>query len=563
MFRVLKSVTLLKLMEMIRQGKFRLILRALRVMGAKEAWGKLHGVLKGGIYPFGIPPVEIKRDLDFLVLELPARYQPMMPNGLGYLNNILTKCGIRFQVIDLNIIFYHRYHARRILGEARLTAPSGYIMKADPWENANIDEWFKPEVIEYFWPQVEEVLQEIMDKRPKAVGLSVHATNRVLAREFVTVLRAKMPEVTIVIGGYDCFHRDVGPKLLQDFDYMVIGEAELTLNALASALKSGERPKDLPGIISRYDSPERKWTPTPLLEDIDSIGFPKYEWTDVSVYQTCEGNHLVPITASRGCHWGRCRFCAEVLPFRKRQPQKVAEEMEHFTSHGLHSFHFNESDVNGDPENLHNICSEVIRRGLKVQMCGQLRIDKRNSKEYFEHLAEAGFTHLRFGVDGWSKNTLNLQLKGYTMDMVFQNLRDCHQSGIFTTVNIVIGVPGETEDDIDESIENMVRCKGYIDCVESFNTLILACGSEYYKDSEKYRIRFRGDKSEIYRNHPYFIPADLWYSEGPFIDQTIRLRRVNKIAAEIYGQGVEIGAFASRVIEDLKKGESYPMHEEA
>ena len=84
----------------------------------------------------------------------------------------------------------------------------------------------KPEVIEYFWPQVEEIINEIIDKRPKAVGLSVHATNRVLAREFVKVLRAKMPEVTIVIGGYDCFHHDVGPNLLQDFDYMVIGEAD-------------------------------------------------------------------------------------------------------------------------------------------------------------------------------------------------------------------------------------------------------------------------------------------------------------------------------------------------
>jgi hypothetical protein len=106
--------------------------------------------------------------------------------------------------------------------------------------------------------------------------------------------------------------------------------------------------------------------------------------------------------------------------YTEEEKEKIADEIEYFNSKGFHSFHFNESDVNGDAENLYNICSEIIRRKLKLILCGQLRIDKRNNKEYFGHLARAGFTHLRFGVDGWSKNTLDLQRKGYTVDMVFR-----------------------------------------------------------------------------------------------------------------------------------------------
>ncbi len=41
------------------------------------------------------------------------------------------------------------------------------------------------------------------------------------------------------------------------------------------------------------------------------------------------------------------------------------------------------------------------------------------------------------------------------------------------------------------------------------------------------------------------------------------MRRLDRITIELYKQGVKIGAFAERVIENLKKGESYPMHEEA
>jgi len=509
-----------------------------------------------GGYPFNIPGIKIERGLALLILELPARYQPMMPNGLGYVYEILKRCRIQFRMIDLNIILYHRYHSRRIIEGSLVIKPSGYIMKEDPWDNTNMGEWEKDEVIEFFWPQIEDVLLKIITNPPKAIGLSVHANNRTLSNRFIRELRVRMPELTIVVGGYDCFYSYLGPNLIPDFDYMVIGESELTLEPLVMALARDERPKDLPGIISRYDSPERRFVEPPLPVDLDSIGFPKYEWTDLSLYWTYKGDHLVPITASRGCNWGGCRFCSEILPFRKRSPQSVVEEIEYFVSNGFHIFHFNESDVNGDPKNLYDICSGVINRGLKVKLVGQLRISKHNNPEYFRHLARAGFVHLRFGVDGWSENTLKLQRKGYNMEMVFQNLRDCHHAGIWTTVNMVIGVPGETEEDISESIDNIARCKKYIDLVESLNILILRAGSEYYRNPDLYKIRFHGDKDAIYRNHSYYIPSELWYSEDPFIDHETRVKRLDRICAGLHENGVKIGGFTERAVRHLLEGDA-------
>ena len=230
----------------------------------------------------------------------------------------------------------------------------------------------------------------------------------------------------------------------------------------------------------------------------------------------------------------------------------MADEIEHHTKYGFQAFHFNESDVNGDPQALHDLCSEMISRALKVKFLGQLRIDRRNTAAYFKHLAKAGFTHLRFGVDGWTDNIIRLQNKGYNMEMVFQNLRDCHAAGITTTVNMVIGVPGETEDDVDEVIRNIVSCKNCISVVESFNTLLLVCGSEYYRNPDKYKIRFRKDRKEVYATHVHYIPSELWYSEEPYIDQEVRMRRMERILNELYKQGVNIGSFASKVVENLR-----------
>ena len=57
-------------------------------------------------YLISIPSIKVDPSLDFLLLELPPRYIPMMPNGIGYVYNILKKTGIRFQTIDLNVITY-------------------------------------------------------------------------------------------------------------------------------------------------------------------------------------------------------------------------------------------------------------------------------------------------------------------------------------------------------------------------------------------------------------------------------------------------------------------------
>ncbi len=93
------------------------------------------------LYPLDIPTIAIEPSLDFLLLELPPRYQPMMPNGIGYVHNVLLKTGVRFQTVNVNVLMYHRYHQARILGGRPLVAAGGYVMKDDPWENIHTAEW--------------------------------------------------------------------------------------------------------------------------------------------------------------------------------------------------------------------------------------------------------------------------------------------------------------------------------------------------------------------------------------------------------------------------------------
>lgn len=498
-----------------------------------------------GHCPADLPDIRFESDKDVILLEMPPRYMPMIPYGLGYVHNILKAADVDVQTMDLNIIFYHRYHARRILdGEVKGVWPVGEVGGGDPWQSSNTDQWSNPGALEKFRPDLEEVIAGLIAARPRILGMSLNGNNGLLAKEVIRRVKAALPETMVLVGGYDCVYRDLALTKVELYDYMFVGETELTLGPVVQTLLAGQRPRDLPGVISRFDSQQREWQPSPLPTDLDAIDFPRYEWTDLNLYRDCQGRISTPVAGSRGCHWGRCNFCAERFNWRRRRADKVVDEIQWHAQRSFDVFHFNESDVNGDPGHLLDICREIIKRGLKVKLYGQMRIDPRNDLEFFHTIKQAGFTILRFGVDGWTDHVLRLQRKGYSMRTVEQNLRDCNRAGLMAAVNMVIGVPGETEEDVEESIRNITRLRHLLDNISTINMLILANGSHYYLNPEQHNIRFRGDREQVFREHPTFIPDQLWYSEDPYIDHEVRWARYTRILRSLYDNGVPLGEYA-------------------
>jgi len=507
------------------------------------------------IYPIAIPPIEIQEDLDFVLLDLPARFLGMMPNGLGYVHNILASTGARFQTLDMDMILYHRYHTKRIMdGLDKVVTKDGYEMKREPWTLELVEEeWEKSQVIDYFQDDLDELISELVRASPKMIGLSLHTTNLPMCKRLVERVREEMPDLLVIAGGYDCIRPEQGPLSFPDFDYMVIFEAESSLPSLMEKLLAGERPKNLPGVISRFDEKSFPFVPAPLIEDLDTLDFPRYEWTDIDLYRNYHGYQLTPIILSRGCRWSKCTFCAERFSWRRRSPKNMVDEIEWLASKGCKLFHFNDSDLSGDPGAVRGVCEEIIARGITgVSFVGQLRVQKGYTQEYFYTLKKAGFVNLRYGIDGWSKNTLKLHKKGYTLKMIEEVIGYTYNAGIGVSVNLVIGIPGETDEDIDETIQNIVKNRHCYDSIENINTLMLFAGSIYWEEPEKHGIKFIGNKEEIYRQYPRMIPCEYWFSEDPFINQDVRMDRLKRIVDAANEVGIPIGGYADRTINKLR-----------
>jgi hypothetical protein len=128
---------------------------------------------------------------------------------------------------------------------------------------------------------------------------------------------------------------------------------------------------------------------------------------------------------------------------------------------------------------------------------------------------------------------------------VLDNLKHCHDLGIFTEINVVVGVPGETDADVEEAADFIAQMKPYIGRVAFINPLMLFVGSVYYFEPERHNIKFLGDKDHLYSQYFVSLPDSAWYSEGPYIDHKIRQQRFFRIVERLRDACVPLGAFAN------------------
>lgn len=506
------------------------------------------------IYPIAVPDIVLESGLDMVLMDCPSRNLAMLPNGLGYVHNALKRTGIKFQTFDLDIVTYHRYHIHRLYDcGGRIELPSGRVMPVDPWQAEHYDLWAFPEVVDWFMPIIKEAAQAIIRARPKMIGFSVQQCNEHFTRRLINYIREAYPEIIVIVGGFSCYNAEIGRRSFPDCDYMCIGEADQSVGPLVEALARGETVRNFPGVLSRFDDPGTPYIPAPMPHNLDVLPYPRYEWFGLDIYQNYNGYRLVPVIASRGCRWSRCSFCAERFYWRIRTAANFVDELEWLNNHGCSLFMFNESDLNGQPDRVIEICDEIIRRKLKVRLTGQLRVNKLCGREFYAKLREAGFVSLRFGVDAFSENTLRLQKKGYTKAMVSETLRACAEVGIYTEVNWVIGIPGETDADVDEGIDFILENRSYIGRLANINPLILCNGSVYWIDPDSHNIHFRAERQELYELHPRAIPAHLWYSTEPYIDANVRKQRFEYTVRRLHTAGFPIGAWAERIIKDVEE----------
>jgi radical SAM superfamily enzyme YgiQ (UPF0313 family) len=146
--------------------------------------------------------------------------------------------------------------------------------------------------------------------------------------------------------------------------------------------------------------------------------------------------------------------------------------------------------VNGDVPALERLCDLLIADGRPLRWGGQGVIRKEMTPEVFGKLARAGCESFVFGVESFSDAVLKLMNKPYTQDEAQAVLTACHNAGIQTNINLIVGFPGEGDAEFRETYDFLRDHGDVIDQVASITPCLINLGSRLFDRREAIGIRF-------------------------------------------------------------------------
>jgi radical SAM superfamily enzyme YgiQ (UPF0313 family) len=259
-------------------------------------------------------------------------------------------------------------------------------------------------------------------------------------------------------------HEMYGTEFLKkhsDIDLVIQGEYEFTLLELAKILSSGGQLDDVKGLIYRSENGDIKLNPKrPLEMDLQKYPWPARHHLPMDKYVDLPGGIPAPslqIWASRGCPY-QCIFCSwpQIMyygsSYRVRDPKDVVDEIEWCVKkYGFKSFYFDDDTFNIGKQRILTICEEIKNRKLSLPWAIMARADCMD-REMLIALKEAGLTALKYGVESGVQEIVNVSGKNLDLAKVRKSVRMTKELGIRVHLTFTFGLPGETWDTINKTI---------------------------------------------------------------------------------------------------------------
>lgn len=246
-------------------------------------------------------------------------------------------------------------------------------------------------------------------------------------------------------------------------DVFLNQEPESVVVPLMKALEEKGNLKKVPGISFRQGRKVINNQDTQLISDLDKLPFPAYHLLpSLKVYYSGTfGPPFVTILGSRYCPFN-CAFCAYGrTEYRTRKAKGIASEIERFArEYKVKEFCFLDDVVTLDPERMIKICQAIIKKKLKLRWSVGIRAETVNYS-MLSWMKKAGCDEIAVGVESGSEKILKKINKKESLKDMEKAAELCHQLKIKYYAMFIIGLPGETQETVEESINFAKKLKPF------------------------------------------------------------------------------------------------------
>ncbi|MBI4647416.1 MAG: radical SAM protein [Bacteroidia bacterium] len=319
-------------------------------------------------------------------------------------------------------------------------------------------------------------------------------------------IKKRYPNCKIVIGGLSSRDSAIAiMKKFHDFDYAIWGEGEYPLLDLCNYIKNNSvNPEDISRLVFRENGDIK----TSKNNKSNYLDFNNYIFPDIDDYFEClSANNIskeivkIMINSVSGCRWNRCSFCSysQGKVFRERNAENIFQEIRLCSEkYDINNFYFSDNDIVGkDPGRFEKLLDLLIdyKKNIKsdLRIYGEMIPASKITLDIFHKMALAGFTAIYIGYEAVTEQLLHKMNKSNTFSENIFFIKSALKCKIKPQVNIIQGIPSETEDDIIESINNLHFLRFYfndkdIEFIHIYSPLNLYKGTKYFlkiPDDEK------------------------------------------------------------------------------
>jgi anaerobic magnesium-protoporphyrin IX monomethyl ester cyclase len=305
----------------------------------------------------------------------------------------------------------------------------------------------------------------LLAHQPRIVALYVNLMTKLNVLETILFIKRQLPASCIVLGGPEVRY-SAENFLRYGADYIVIGEGEESMAELVSLpnqLLTEKKADHICGIAFLKNDCLIQTQEREKIKDLDTLPTPNRGRINLDLYLQAWKNHhgknAISVSTMRGCPY-TCKWCSRAvygLSYRRRSPVKVVEELEEIKkNYNPDSLWFVDDVFTISHKWLTGFRDELKRKDLIIPYECITRADRMN-EEVIKLLKETGCFRVWIGAESGSQKVIDLMDRRVNVDQVREMIHLTKKHGIETGTFIMLGYPGETEEDIEETILHLKK----------------------------------------------------------------------------------------------------------
>ena len=147
-------------------------------------------------------------------------------------------------------------------------------------------------------------------------------------------------------------------------------------------------------------------------------------------------------------------------------------------------FIFFDSLLNADLAALEELCDKIMENFGVLRWEAQMVIRSDMSESLLKKMKKSGCYHLFIGLESGCAATLRRMNKGFSPDEASMFFAKLNSAGLTFGISVIVGYPGETRKDFEESLDFIVRHRDIIPKIEQVNPFTYYDGTSAAKEAD-------------------------------------------------------------------------------